>query len=93
MQYKQTKKSLPEIARDLNVDGFVEGMVQRSGDRVRITAQLVHGPTDRHLWANRYERDIHDVFALERDLTQEIAREVQAQIKTPNAGNSPILGQ
>jgi len=90
MQYKQTKKSLPEIARDLNVDGVVEGTVQRSGDRVRITAQLVHGPTDRHLWANSYERDIHDVFALERDLTQEIAREIQAQIKTPNA---PKLAQ
>jgi tetratricopeptide (TPR) repeat protein len=84
MQYKQTKKSLPEIARDLNVEGILKGTVQRSGDRVRITAQLVQGPTDRHLWANSYERDIHDVFALERDLTQEIARELQAQIKTPN---------
>jgi TolB-like protein/DNA-binding winged helix-turn-helix (wHTH) protein/Tfp pilus assembly protein PilF len=84
MQYKQTKKSLPEIARDLNVDGVVEGTVQRSGDRVRITAQLVHGPTDRHLWANSYERDVHDVFALERDLTREIASEVQAHITAPN---------
>jgi len=85
MQYKQTKKSLLEIARELNVDGIIEGTVQRSGNRVRITAQLVHGPTDRHLWANSYERDIHDVFALERDLTQEIAREIQGQIK-PNPG-------
>jgi len=84
MRYKKTDKSLPEIARELNVDGIVEGTVQRLGDRVRITAQLIHGPSDKHLWANSYERDIHDVFALERDLTQEIAREIQAQLKTPN---------
>ena len=84
MRYKKTDKSLPEIARELNVDGIVEGTVQRFGDRVRITAQLIHGPSDKHLWANSYERDIHDVFALERDLTQEIAREIQAQLKTPN---------
>jgi TolB-like protein/DNA-binding winged helix-turn-helix (wHTH) protein len=84
MRYKKTDKSLPEIARELNVDGIVEGTVQRFGDRVRITAQLIHGPSDKHLWANSYERDIHDVFALERDLTQEIASEIQAQLKTPN---------
>lgn len=84
MQYKQTKKSLPEIARELNVDGIVEGTVQRSGDRVRITAQLIHGTTDKHLWANSYERNLSDVFALERDLTQEIARAIQAQVETPS---------
>jgi TolB-like protein/DNA-binding winged helix-turn-helix (wHTH) protein/lipoprotein NlpI len=82
MQYKQTKKSLPEIARELNVDGIVEGTVQRSGDRVRITTQLIHGKTDKHLWANSYERNLSDVFALERDLTQEIARAIQAQVST-----------
>jgi TolB-like protein/DNA-binding winged helix-turn-helix (wHTH) protein/Tfp pilus assembly protein PilF len=84
MQYKQTKKSLPEIARELNVDGIVEGTVQRSGDRVRITAQLIQGTTDKHLWANSYERNLSDVLALERDLTQEIAREIQGQVKTPS---------
>jgi TolB-like protein/DNA-binding winged helix-turn-helix (wHTH) protein/tetratricopeptide (TPR) repeat protein len=84
MQYKQSKKSLPEIARELNVDGIIEGTVQRSGDRVRITAQLIHGPTDKHLWANGYERDLRDVFALERDVTEDIARQVQARLTTPN---------
>jgi TolB-like protein/DNA-binding winged helix-turn-helix (wHTH) protein/Tfp pilus assembly protein PilF len=84
MQYKQTKKSLPEIARELNVDGIVEGTVQRSGDRVRITAQLIHAPSDKHLWANSYERDTRDIFALERDLTEEIAHQVQARLTTPN---------
>jgi TolB-like protein/DNA-binding winged helix-turn-helix (wHTH) protein len=84
MQYKQTKKSLPEIARELNVDGIVEGTVQRSGDRVRITAQLIHGPSDKHLWADSYERDMRDVFALERDLTLEIVHEIRAQLKPLN---------
>jgi TolB-like protein/DNA-binding winged helix-turn-helix (wHTH) protein len=82
MQYKQTKKSLPEIARELNVDGIVEGTVQRSGDRVRITVQLIHGPSDKHLWANSYERDMRDVFTLEREVTDDIAHRVQAQLTT-----------
>jgi len=80
MQYKNTKKSLPEIARELNVDGIIEGTVQRSGERVRITAQLIHGPSDKHLWANSYERELRDVFVLERDVTDDIARQVQARI-------------
>jgi TolB-like protein/DNA-binding winged helix-turn-helix (wHTH) protein/tetratricopeptide (TPR) repeat protein len=84
MQYKQTKKALPEIARELNVDGIVEGTVQRSGDRVRITAQLIYGPSDKHVWAHSYERDMREVFALERDVTEEIAREVRARVTTPN---------
>jgi len=88
MQYKQTKKSLPEIARELNVDGIIEGTVQRSSDRVRITAQLIHGPSDKHLWANSYERDLRDVFALERDVTQEIVHQVQAQL-TPRIHSAP----
>src|ERR1700674_1630950 len=89
MQYKQTKKSLPEIARELNVDGIVEGTVQRSGDRVRITAQLIHGPSDKHLWASSYERDTRDIFALERDLTEEIAQQVQAHLTTPHNQPAP----
>jgi TolB-like protein/DNA-binding winged helix-turn-helix (wHTH) protein/Tfp pilus assembly protein PilF len=82
-QYKQAKKTLPEIARELNVDGIIEGTVQRSGDSVRITAQLIHGPSDKHIWANSYERKMSDVFALERDVTEDIARQVQARL-TPN---------
>jgi TolB-like protein/DNA-binding winged helix-turn-helix (wHTH) protein len=88
MQYKQTRKSLPEIARELNVDGIIEGTVQRSGDRVRITAQLIHGPSDKHLWANSYERDMRDTFALERDVTEEIARQVRTRLRTPS--NAPL---
>jgi TolB-like protein/DNA-binding winged helix-turn-helix (wHTH) protein len=88
MQYKQTKKSLPEIARELNVDGIIEGTVQRSGDRVRITAQLIHGPSDKHLWASSYERNTRDIFALERDLTKEIAHQVQTRLGT--VGRAPL---
>lgn len=84
MQYKQTRKSLPEIARELNVDGIVEGTVQRAGDRVRITAQLIDASSDKHLWANTYERDMKDVFALERDVTADIAHEVKAQLTVNN---------
>ena len=64
------------------MDGIVEGTVQRSGDRVRITAQLVHGPSDKHLWANSYERDMRDVFTLERDVAQDIASQIQTQVPT-----------
>src|SRR6266852_9619135 len=85
MRYKKSDKTLPEIARELNVDGIVEGTVQRSGDRVRITAQLIYGPLDKHLWANSYERDLSDVFALERDVTVEIARQVQAHLTTQHS--------
>ena len=83
MQYKNTKKSLPEIARELNVDGIIEGTVERFGDRVRVTAQLMHGPSDRQLWSKSYERDLRDVFDLERDVTGDIAFQVQARLTTP----------
>jgi len=83
-QYEETKKTLPEIARELNVDGIIEGTVQRSGDRVRITAQLIHGPSDQHVWANTYEGSLRDVFALERDVSSDIAGEVRARVKAPN---------
>jgi TolB-like protein/DNA-binding winged helix-turn-helix (wHTH) protein len=82
-QYKGTKKPLPEIARELNVDGIIEGTVQRSGDRVRITAQLIQVPADRHLWANSYERDMQDVFTLEREVTGDIARQIKTRLTEP----------
>ena len=84
MQYKDTRKSLPEIAHELSVDGIVEGTVQRSGDRVRITAQLIYGPSDKHLWANTYEGDMRDGFTLERDVTEDIAHQIQARLTTKN---------
>src|SRR6516165_8467932 len=90
MQYKETKKSLPEIARELNVDGIVEGTVQRSGDRVRITAQLIHGPSDKHLWANSYEREMRDILTLEREVTADIADRVLARIERETVQPRPV---
>jgi TolB-like protein/DNA-binding winged helix-turn-helix (wHTH) protein/tetratricopeptide (TPR) repeat protein len=83
MRYKKTDKSLPEIARELNVEGIIEGTVQRSGDRVRITAQLVEGATDKHLWAQSYERDVDDVLALQDELARSIAGEIKARMTRP----------
>jgi TolB-like protein/DNA-binding winged helix-turn-helix (wHTH) protein len=80
MRYKKTEKTLPEIARELNVDGIIEGTVQREGDRVRISAQLLYAPAERHLWADTYDRELKDVFSLEHDLTQEIARQIRAKV-------------
>jgi TolB-like protein/DNA-binding winged helix-turn-helix (wHTH) protein/Tfp pilus assembly protein PilF len=80
MQYKQTKKSLPEIAHELNVDGIVEGTVQRSGDRVRITAQLIYGPSDKHLWAESYESDLGNILAVQDEVARAIAKEIRVQL-------------
>lgn len=80
MRYKKTDKSLPEIARELKVGGIIEGTVQRSGDRVRITAQLIEGATDKHLWAQSYERDVKDVLALQDELARSIAGEIKARM-------------
>jgi serine/threonine protein kinase/tetratricopeptide (TPR) repeat protein len=82
MQYKEVKKTLPEIARELGVEAIIEGSVLRSGDRVRITAQLIDASTDRHLWAEEYERDLRDVLALQRDVARSIARSVHV-VLTP----------
>ena len=80
MRYKGTDKPLPEIARELNVDGLVEGSVLRAGDRVRITAQLIHAATDQHVWAKSYERDLRDVLGLQSEVARAIAEEVQIKL-------------
>ena len=80
MRYKGTKKGLPEIARELRVDGIVEGSVMRSGQRVRVTAQLINASTDQHLWAETYERDLGDVLKLQGEVAQAIAQQVRAQL-------------
>jgi TolB-like protein/DNA-binding winged helix-turn-helix (wHTH) protein/Flp pilus assembly protein TadD len=80
MQYKGAKKSLPEIARELNVDAIVEGSVTRSGQRVRVTAQLVQARTDQHLWAETYDRDLGDILKLQSEVARSIAQQVRAQL-------------
>jgi len=80
MQYKGTKTPLPQIARELNVDGLVEGAILRSGGRVRITAQLIQANPERHLWARTYERDLRDVLAIQGEVAQAVAREVRVKV-------------
>jgi TolB-like protein/cytochrome c-type biogenesis protein CcmH/NrfG len=80
MRFKDGTRSLPEIARALNVDAIVEGSVLRTGDRVRISVQLIHVATDTHLWAREYERDLTDVLKLQSEVSRAVAEEIQVQI-------------
>ncbi len=80
MQYKGARRPLPEIARELNVEGIIEGTVLRAGERVRITAQLIRASTDEHIWAERYDRDLTDVLALQSEVAEAVAREVEASL-------------
>jgi serine/threonine-protein kinase len=80
MRYKGSTQSLPAIAGELGVDGVITGSVQRSAARISIRVQLIHGPTDRTLWAQAYVRDLEDVLELQRDVAQAIAQEVSAQL-------------
>ncbi len=80
MHYKGTSETLPQIAKELDVDGIVEASVIRSGERVRLTAQLIDARHDRHLWANNYERNMTDVLALQSELVQMIAGEIKVQL-------------
>ncbi len=80
MRFRGTTLSLPEIARTLEVDAVVEGSVTRSADRVRVTAQLIDARTDRHLWARSYERESHDVLALQSEVARAIADEIRVQV-------------
>jgi TolB-like protein/DNA-binding winged helix-turn-helix (wHTH) protein/Tfp pilus assembly protein PilF len=81
MQYKKLHKGLPEIARELGVDAVVEGTVTHSGSSVRVTAQLIHAPTDRHLWARTYQRERRDVLALQAELAGAIAQAIRGKLQ------------
>ncbi|HKZ53061.1 MAG TPA: tetratricopeptide repeat protein, partial [Candidatus Acidoferrales bacterium] len=80
MQYKQQRKPLPEIARELGVDAVIEGSVRRAGDQVRITVQLVDARADKHLWAESYQRQLRDVLALQSEVAQAIANEIKVNL-------------
>ncbi len=80
MQYKGVHKPLSEIARELNVDAIVEGSVQRSGERVQITVQLIHAPTDRHLWSETYDRDLSDVLTLQNEIARAVTQKIQIRL-------------
>ena len=106
MAYKHARKPLPQIARELNVDAVVEGTVLRSGDRVRITAQLIEAAADQHLWSQSYEGELRNTLALQNQVASAIADQIrislnpqeQAALKTakvvdPEAYQSYLKGR
>jgi TolB-like protein/Tfp pilus assembly protein PilF len=80
MVYKHAHKPLPQIARELNVDAVVEGTVLRSGDQVRITAQLIEASTDKHLWSQSYEGELRDTLALQNQVARAIADQIRINL-------------
>jgi len=80
MQYKGGKKSLPEIARELHVDSVIEGSVLRSGEKVRIMAQLIQAVPERHLWAKSYDSDLRDVMAIQSQVARSVAGEIRVKL-------------
>jgi adenylate cyclase len=83
MRYAGARKPLPEIARELDVEGVIEGSVQREADRVRVTLRLIDGFTDRLRWSESYERHVHGVLALQSEIARSVAREIRLQL-TPH---------
>jgi TolB-like protein len=90
LRYKKTRLALPEIARELNVDAVVEGSVLRSGDRVRISAQLVDARAERHMWAHSYEGDLRDVLTVQRDVAHEIAQQIRLSVSGEQNHEMPV---
>lgn len=80
MQYKGVRSPLADVAHKLKVDAFVEGSVVRSGNRVRITAQLIDAGSDRHLWAHSYEGDLRDVLTLQDNVARDITQQIRAKL-------------
>jgi len=79
-EYKGTKKHLPQIARELGVDGILEGSIVREGDQVRVTVQLLDGPNDRHIWSEDYQREVRGILTLQREMAQAIAHQIRIQL-------------
>src|SRR5947207_10088436 len=90
MQYKGAQKSLRQIGSELGVDAVLEGSVLRSGQHVRITAQLIDANTDQHLWARSYDRELGDILLLQSDMAGAIAQEISAEI---NGDAAPLVAQ
>jgi TolB-like protein len=81
MQYKEAKKPLPQIARDLKVDTVLEASVMREGGRVRVTAQLIEAATDQHLWTETYDREMTSILALQSEVAQAVARAIRVRLR------------
>jgi TolB-like protein/DNA-binding winged helix-turn-helix (wHTH) protein/Tfp pilus assembly protein PilF len=80
MEYKGTRKHLPQIAQELGVDGVLEGSVIRENEQVRVTVQLLDGPNDRHIWSEAYERPLHGVLNLQREVAEAVSQQIRIQL-------------
>jgi tetratricopeptide (TPR) repeat protein len=80
MQYRGASKSAPDIGRELGVTGLIEGSVARDGDHVRVTVQLIHAPSDRHLWARTFDRELRGILDLHTEVARTIAREIKTSL-------------
>ena len=89
MHYRDSSKTAPQIGKELGVDAIVEGSVERVGDRVRIRAQLIDCATDRHLWAQSYDRDLKDVLSMQTEAAREIADQVRGSVGSPQVSLHP----
>jgi len=89
MQFKGTRKSVPAIGKELNVDAVIEGSVLRSGDKIRVTVQLIRADTDEHLWSGTYDRELQDVLVLQSEVTQGIAAHIESAVTGARRG-SPV---
>ena len=85
-KYRNSNKTIPELAKELNATYFIEGSGQKIDDRIVLTIQLIDGATDRHLWSKQYRREVSDIFALQQEISKDIATEIQAVI-TPAEKN------
>lgn len=95
-RYKGTKKSLPDIAKELGVDAVIEGSVLRAGNRVRIDVELIDGATDKHLWSESYERELGDVLKVHSEIAKAIADRVQIQVAAQppvSTRTTPVVNQ
>jgi TolB-like protein/DNA-binding winged helix-turn-helix (wHTH) protein len=88
MQYKGVNRPLPDIARELNVDGILEGSIERTPTSVHMTVQLIYAPTDTHVWAESYDRNLNEFVFLPEELSQTIAKEVKAAVSPPTRQRS-----
>lgn len=80
MHYKGMQKPLPEIARELKVDALVEGSIVRAGNQLKLTAQLIDGSSDQHLWADSYQRDVRDILTLQLEVARDVASHIRAKL-------------
>jgi len=93
LHYRNSGKAIPEIARELGVDAIVEGSVLRSGKTVRVTAQLIEGHSDRHLWADNFDRELIDILALYSDVTREIVNQIKITLTSEEEADLVVSRQ